>query len=248
MKTWNPGVRTDMLWTKVYSVRRSRLISSAFVLLLFVASLAFNSVAVQKSDLKMASTVLIKSSEEKKTTEQSTDNPSSASIRKYVVADLRLGLTNQEVEAWVSLLIAERLNRTLVLPQVRAKIPKGEIVAEENGVLEDFDYVWDSEHFMHCAREKLNKPGLVFATDSHHYDVDIHENDTFVLQQFDGINRIVPLLHWNPARLIKDEFLRRLVNTNASYVKIVKPFAMPHKWNHSECFVPSERIHNMIDT
>jgi hypothetical protein len=101
---------------------------------------------------------------------------------------------------------------------------------------------------MHCAREKLNKPGLIFATDSRHYDVDIHENDTFVLQQFDGINRIVPLLHWNHARLIKDEFLGRLVNNNASYVKIVKPFAMPHKWNHSECFVPPERIRNMIDT
>jgi hypothetical protein len=103
---------------------------------------------------------------------------------------------------------------------------------------------------MHCAREKLNKPGLIFATDSHHYDVDIHENDTFLLQRFDGNNRIAPLLYQNPVRLIKDKFLGRLVNSNVSFVKIVKPFAndIARKWNYSECCVPSERINNMIDT
>ena len=168
--------------------------------------------------------------------------------RKYLIADLRLGLTNQAVEAWISVLIAERLNRTLVLPQVHAKIPKGEIVAEESAAVEDFDYIWDSAHFINCAREKLDRPDLVFASDQHHYEFNIPENDTFIMNNYDGSNRIVPLLIRNPALPINDEFIKHLVENNATYVKVVRPFAnvLARKWNYTDCIVPSQRIINMI--
>ena len=164
--------------------------------------------------------------------------------RKYIVVDLRLGLTNQAAAAWCAVLVAEKLNRTLVLPQVRAKIPKGEIVAEENGILEDFDYVWDSEHFIHCAREKLNKPGLIFATDRQHYDVEIHQNDTFKL----GPKEVPLLLDWNPALPIKHDVLGRFVGDNTTYVKVIQPisFGIANKWKYLDCFVPSERLNKMI--
>jgi hypothetical protein len=165
--------------------------------------------------------------------------------RRYIVVDLRHGLTNQAQAAWCAVLVAEKLNRTLVLPQVRAKIPKGEIVAEENGILEDFDYVWDSEHFIHCAREKLNKPGLIFATDRQHYDVEIPQNDTFQLWPTE---QVPLLLDWNPALPIKYDFLRRFVGDNTSYVKVIQPIhlGIAEKWNYLDCFVPSERLNKMI--
>jgi hypothetical protein len=69
------------------------------------------------------------------------------------------------------------------------------------------------------------------------------------MQIFDGItDRISPLLYQNPAFLINDTFLGRLVADNASYIKIINPFQyeIARKWNSAECFIPSHRVNKMI--
>ena len=94
--------------------------------------------------------------------------------RRYLVADLRGGLNNQAIEVWVALLVSQHLNRTLVLPQVRAKIKYGHnYAAEGTSELESFDYIWDVSHFLQCARKKLNNSELHIVTDSTHYEAHI---------------------------------------------------------------------------
>ena len=94
----------------------------------------------------------------------------------------------------------------------------------------------------------MGKSDLVFVSDSHHYKVDIPENDTFLMQQFDGTNRIVPLLARDPALPVVNEFVKLLVENNATHVKVIKPFAngIARKWNYEDCIVPSQRINDMI--
>ena len=161
---------------------------------------------------------------------------------KYLIADLRGGLTNQAYEIFISVLIAERINRTLVFPRVRAIIPKGEMYGDETAKEKPFDYIWDSEHFIQCTRKKLDKPDLTFAMDHRHYQIDVDEDHSY------EIDRFAPLLLRDPSLPLNDALLERLVNDTASYVSVINPFTneIPKARSYTHCFVPSERLQDMI--
>lgn len=168
------------------------------------------------------------------------------SPRRYLIADLRGGLTNQAVEVWIALLVSEFLNRTLVLPQVRATIRNGGMFAtQETGKSESFNHIWDVSHFVQCARQKLNNTEVDTVTNSSHYEAHINKDHEYLLQRFDGVDNINPLLNGNATG---NELLMRLTSDTAEYVKIIYPFhySLALKWNYDDCFRPSQRILDMV--
>ena len=113
--------------------------------------------------------------------------------RRYLVVNVRGGLMNQALEIWTALLMAQRLNRTVVLPQVRARVPKEYIYAHDtNTPLGPFDYLWDETHFVHCARHSIETPNLIDVNQTHHkvqifskhiYDIEQHEGIMYLLDE-----------------------------------------------------------------
>ena len=83
--------------------------------------------------------------------------------------------------------IAQQLNRTLVLPRVRLRIPKGKNYADMSVATESFDELWDIPYFLECIKSKGDKhsknPVRVDANPDH-YDVDIPLESTFVANKF----------------------------------------------------------------
>lgn len=91
---------------------------------------------------------------------------------------------------------------------------------------EPFSYIWDPNFFIRCARDKLNKPNLVFVLedDDIHYqanDMNIEKEHTYHLQKWDGNDHITPLLAGNTSN---NDLLTRLVNDSADYIKVNCPF------------------------
>ncbi|KAL7507709.1 hypothetical protein ACHAXN_004854 [Cyclotella atomus] len=169
-----------------------------------------------------------------------------ASQRRYLVADLQFGLTNQAIEAFVAVLLAVQLNRTLVLPKVRPTIPKGRKFALAHSKAEPFSHIWDPDFFIRCARDKLDMPELAFAVEDIHYQAHIAEQHTYSLQRWDGNDNFTPLLAGNAS---SNDLLTALINDTAEYIKLVVPFHYPTsaKWNSAQCFRPSLRLQSMID-
>jgi hypothetical protein len=169
------------------------------------------------------------------------------SPRRYLVAELRLGLNNQAIEAFVAVLLAVQLNRTLVLPQVRSTIPKGEEFATAaNSKAEPFSHIWDPDFFVRCVRDKLHLPELEFAVEDIHYQAPIAEQHTYFLQRWDDNDNFTPLFAGNTSG---NELLTKLVNDSAEYIKLVVPFHYDTsvKWNTAQCFKPCLRLQSMID-
>eukprot|EP00956_Cyclotella_meneghiniana_P034026 scaffold101048_cov23-Cyclotella_meneghiniana.AAC.1 len=169
--------------------------------------------------------------------------------RKYLVAELVGGLINQAVEIWISVLLAEKLNRTLVLPKVFAKIPSNSTenyAKSETSKPEPFNAIWDEEYFVQCARKKLNNPNLVVESNSAHYKVEIDSYHTYILERWDGVDNFTPILNNNNA---SNELASRLMSDASKYVKVNNPFHwdIANKWNYRECFKASATLQKKID-
>ena len=164
--------------------------------------------------------------------------------RRYLVVDVRGGLMNQALEIWTALLMAQRLNRTVVLPQVRARVPKEYIYAHDtNTPLGPFDYLWDETHFVHCARHSIETPNLIDVNQTHH-KVQIFSKHIYDMEQHEGIMSLL-----NGDVSADTQLVSRLRRDNAKYVKVVNPFPLNTlnlQWNHLDRFVPSQRWQEKI--
>ena len=143
--------------------------------------------------------------------------------RRYVVLDLFGGLTNQAMEVWTALFIAKQLNRTLVLPQVRVKVPVRGVFGPQS-LLEPFDQFWDEGQFVRCATIHANVSDIDRDLYRAHSHVDVEAKHTYK----------------NPKKGPFPDLIARLRNDNAPYVKLVHPY----NWQKlpAGCFAPSRRL------
>ena len=168
--------------------------------------------------------------------------------QKYLVADLAGGITNQMKEIWVSLLIAERLNRTLVMPELIVRLPKEHKFASKfTARPEPFHVIWDEEHFVQCAREKLNRPDLMIESDTAHYIMAHYQDHTYYLQMYDNVDNFTPIFYANAS---SNELVSRLMNDSSKYVRVYNPFSLTldlTKWNYQQCFESSAELKKQIN-
>eukprot|EP00956_Cyclotella_meneghiniana_P032560 scaffold90134_cov51-Cyclotella_meneghiniana.AAC.3 len=180
---------------------------------------------------------------------QPTNTTNTESTMKYLVADLKGGLTNQAMEIWTSLLIAYKLNRTLVLPEVFVKIPKGAAYASRKWAqTERFDTIWNDEFFVQCARKKLNRPDLLLVdSDSYHYTVSIENEHTYGASPGDHDDVFAPW-NFNANGSGNNSLASRLMKDDSKYVKLVNPYHYDSSinWNYDDCFQPSPILQQKI--
>lgn len=182
------------------------------------------------------------------TNRESTDiTTTTDSTMKYLVADLQGGLTNQAIEIWTALLIAQNLNRTLVLPEILVKIPLGGLYANRKWTTpEPFNVVWDDKFFVQCARNKLNRPDVLVDSESHHYAVRIKNEHRYTVSPGHSVNSIAPWFF--NANSSQNTLASRLMKDDSKYVRIVNPYhyESSRKWNYAECFRPSSILNKKI--
>ena len=157
----------------------------------------------------------------------------------YLIAELLGGVTNQAMEAWTAVKAAKALNRTLVLPRVRARVPAGGLdYAYLDTPSEYFDVLWDVPHFVECIKNLGYGVRIDIDPDAHR-DVDVPSNSVFNYNNWGYNPYDIPYL-----RGVKD-----LSNNPSKYVKLVGPFAGSHRdWHKgSQCFIPSTNIKQRIE-
>ena len=157
----------------------------------------------------------------------------------YLIAELVGGLTNQAIEVWEAVKAAQALNRTLVLPRVRSRIPQGEVSPSLKTPSGYFDLLWDVPHFLECIKDFCHGVRIDVDPDAlQDVDADAPSGSiAFRYHSWEG---------WGGSDIPQLGQVSELLNNTSKYVKLVGPYKNDGDLP-SQCFVPSTNIKQRIE-
>lgn len=161
------------------------------------------------------------------------------SIERYLVVDVRGGLSNQEIMIREAMLLAQHSQRHLVLPRVRTHIPKGKTYAGSDVPFYDLNTLWNVDIFIECACKLGISVVQADELPSNATEMYYYAND------WGGLDSQHPYTKLQKETIVYNA-AEPLMSSKAQVVHVVAPFRLykkiPELRQVSKCLVPSDSI------